>query len=121
MTTTAAERERAAVLKEFRRIPGVGPSIAVDLWELGMRSIEDLRGKDPEALYARLCEQRGMHIDRCMLYVFRCAVYFASNEEHDPERLFWWNWKDAAPPRRPRPRAAASRRRGSRDAGDGGS
>nr|WP_321429915.1 helix-hairpin-helix domain-containing protein [uncultured Methanolobus sp.] len=29
-----------------------------------------------------------------MLYVFREAVYFASNEEHDPELLKWWNWKD---------------------------
>ncbi|WP_394701143.1 helix-hairpin-helix domain-containing protein [uncultured Methanolobus sp.] len=35
-----------------------------------------------------------MNLDRCMLYVFREAVYFASNEEHDPELLKWWNWKD---------------------------
>jgi hypothetical protein len=27
-----------------------------------------------------------------MLYVFRCAVYYASNETHEPERLKWWNW-----------------------------
>jgi hypothetical protein len=36
-------------------------------------------------------------VDRCVLYVFRCAVYFASEAEHDPELLKWWNWKDAAP------------------------
>ncbi|NQU25233.1 MAG: pathogenicity locus, partial [Candidatus Nealsonbacteria bacterium] len=28
------------------------------------------------------------------LYVFRCAVYFASNATHDAELLKWWNWKD---------------------------
>ncbi len=26
--------------------------------------------------------------------MFRCAVYFASSEKHDPELLKWWNWKD---------------------------
>ncbi|MBC8473125.1 MAG: pathogenicity locus, partial [Planctomycetes bacterium] len=30
----------------------------------------------------------------CMLYVLRCAVYYASNTEHDPDLLKWWNWKD---------------------------
>jgi hypothetical protein len=29
-----------------------------------------------------------------MLYVFRCAVYFATEEFHDPELLKWWTWKD---------------------------
>ena len=29
-----------------------------------------------------------------MLYVFRCAVYFAEHEQHEPEKLKWWYWKD---------------------------
>jgi Pathogenicity locus len=33
-------------------------------------------------------------VDRCVLYVFRAAVYFASNKKHDEEKLKWWNWKD---------------------------
>ena len=82
------------VLKELRRIPGVGASIATDLYSLGIRSPSDLRSKDPEELYLKLCSIRGMHIDRCVLYVLRCAVYFASYERHDPELLKWWNWKD---------------------------
>ena len=85
---------RAAALRDFRRIPGVGRSIAEDLWLLGMRSVDDLRGGDPQALYERLCELQGCHVDRCMLYVLRCAVYFASGERHDPELLKWWHWKD---------------------------
>jgi hypothetical protein len=28
------------------------------------------------------------------LYVFRCAVYYATNKSHDVELLQWWNWKD---------------------------
>ncbi len=29
-----------------------------------------------------------------LLYVFRCAVYYATNKKHDPELLKWWNWKE---------------------------
>ncbi len=74
-------------LKEFRQIPGVGKAIAEDLWNLGLRSINDLRGQNPEVLYNALCLQQGMHIDRCMLYVLRCAVYYASHEDYDPYLL----------------------------------
>ena len=82
---------------ELRRIPGVGVSIAQDLRNLGIHRVEDLRGADPQALYDRLCEQVGMKVDRCMLYVLRCAVYYASEERHDPELLKWWSWKEGGP------------------------
>jgi len=85
---------KQAVLRQLRKIPGVGKTIAQDLYDLGFRSPEDLRGRDPEELYILLCAQKGMKVDRCMLYVFRCAVYYASNEKHDLELLKWWNWKD---------------------------
>ena len=78
-------------------IPGVGPSIAKDLRELGVGRVEDLRGADPQELYDRLCDMRGAHQDRCVLYVFRCAAYFAGNSVYDPELLKWWKWKDPAP------------------------
>jgi hypothetical protein len=85
-----------AVLKELQQIPGVGPSLALDLFDLGIRKISDLRRKNPERLYEKLCALTGEHQDRCVLYVFRCAVYFASAKHHEPEFLKWWNWKDAA-------------------------
>lgn len=88
---------KANARDELRRIPGVGASIAEDLRSLGIRRIEDLRGADPQALYDRLCELAGSHVDRCMLYVLRCAVYYASEFPHDPELLRWWSWKDGGP------------------------
>lgn len=91
-----AETLKQDVLKELQHIPGVGKSIAEDLWNLGIRSIHDLNGQNPEELYHEQCLQQGMHVDRCMLYVFRCAVYYASHEVHDPYLLKWWNWKDGA-------------------------
>lgn len=76
------------------RIPGVGDRIADDLNSIGVFELGDLNDKDPEDLYLHLCEQKGVKVDRCMLYVFRCAVYYATVESHDPELLKWWNWKD---------------------------
>jgi hypothetical protein len=80
---------------DLLRIPGVGPSIAADLNWVGIRQVAELRGRNPESLYTDLCRDVGHHVDRCVLYVFRCAVYFASETRHDPELLKWWNWKDS--------------------------
>jgi len=82
------------VLRNLQEIPGVGPSIAHDLWRLGIGSVGDLKGADPQRLYDRLCELKGAKVDRCCLYVFRGAVYYASRKKHDPEKLKWWNWSD---------------------------
>ena len=87
-------KKRGEILKELRTIPGVGKKIAGDLYGLGIRSVSGLKGKDPEALYRTLCRKSGRPVDRCMLYVLRCAVYFASNSQHDPDLLKWWSWKD---------------------------
>ncbi len=91
-----SDTTQQAILKEFQTIPGVGKSIAMDLWNLGFRSVRELVGQDPEELYVRQCALQGMQVDRCLLYTFRCAIYYASNERHDPELLKWWNWKDTA-------------------------
>lgn len=79
---------------ELLSIPGVGSSISADLHKLGVKKVSDLKQSDPEDLYNRLCISEGTQIDRCVLYVFRCAVYYASNDKHDPDLLKWWNWKD---------------------------
>lgn len=79
---------------ELESIPGVGRSIASDLRSLGIHSLADLKGRNPEVMYEQLMQNVGAHVDRCVLYVFRCAVYYASHKTHKPEMLKWWNWKD---------------------------
>lgn len=79
---------------DLQKIPGVGPRMAEELRLLGYKEVEQLKGAVPEQMYARLQQLHGRHIDRCVLYVFRCAVYFASNPVHEPEKLKWWSWKD---------------------------
>ena len=87
---------KTAINSDLQSAPGVGPSIARDLRDLGFDRLQDLHGADPQTMYDKLRVMRGGYMDRCVLYVFRCAVYFASNSNHDPELLKWWNWKDRA-------------------------
>lgn len=80
-------------IKELTVIPSIGKSIAEDLTNIGIYSVEDLKGKDPEKLYDQSNKYEGVVQDRCLLYTFRCAVYFADGGR-DSEKLKWWNWKD---------------------------
>lgn len=78
---------------DLQTIPGIGPSIAEDLRRIGIESVDDLVGRDPEQLYEVSNADRGTVQDPCLLYTFRCAVYFAEGGR-EPERLKWWNWKN---------------------------
>ncbi|HVM89558.1 MAG TPA: helix-hairpin-helix domain-containing protein [Puia sp.] len=82
------------VLHELQIIPGVGSSIANDLYNIGIRKVSDLRRKNPEKLYQLSNQNAGVTQDRCLLYVFRCAVYFAKTPKPEKEKLNWWWWKD---------------------------
>jgi len=83
-------------IKQLRQIPGIGKSIANDLWNINIHSITDLKGKSPEKLYELSNQNVGMIQDRCRLYTFRCAVYYAETNENQrkKEKLLWWNWKE---------------------------
>ncbi len=81
-------------MSDLRRIPGVGRKTEQDLLRLGYDSVESLKNADPEELYMRDCVLRGCPIDRCQLYVYRCAVYFASTPNPEPQKCQWWYWKD---------------------------
>lgn len=94
LQTTPARRRKVPTSDELTSIPGIGPSMAVDLHDLGYHHVADLRSADPQEMYDRLIRLRGAHQDRCVLYVFRCAVYYAGRRRHDPELLKWWNWSD---------------------------
>lgn len=85
---------KAESIKDLRRIPGVGKKMAEYIYAIGYKSVDELKGERPEKLYESFNNYSGKIQDRCVLYVFRCAVYFASEKIHEPELLKWWNWKD---------------------------
>ncbi len=80
---------------EISAIPGLNPEALNHFRKLGKTKISELKDVDPDDLYLLLCRRNKEKVDRVMLYILRYAVYYASNEEHDPELLHWWNWKDS--------------------------
>ena len=54
-------------MTELRKIPNVGPRTEADLLAMGYTTIESLKGKTAEELYAEECRLRGCQIDRCQL------------------------------------------------------
>jgi len=82
--------------KELMQIPGIGKSLATDLWNIGIKQVADLKKQDPELLFDLSNRFAGAVQDRCVLYAFRCAVYYAETPEkkREQEKLKWWNWTD---------------------------
>ncbi len=76
------------------KIPNVGKKTKESLINIGITCVEDLVGKNPEELYQADCRVKGFMEDRCQLYLFRMAVYYAENKNPDPDKLKWWHWKD---------------------------
>ncbi len=79
---------------DLKNIPGVGKNMEQHFFNIGIFTIDDLVGKNPEELFLKDCSVKGFQDDRCVLYVFRLAVYYANNSVREPEKLKWWNWKD---------------------------
>jgi len=75
-------------------IPGVGKKTKQGLIKMGYYEVEDLINVDPEKLYEKYNNMVGYTEDRCQLYVYRCAIYFANNLDKLPKDIHWWDFKD---------------------------
>lgn len=91
MKTTVNKND---ILKQLQTIPSVGKSISLNLWDLGVRSVDDLKWKNPQKLYEKSNKLAGVKHNPCLLYTFRCAVYYATEKKLKKEKLDWWYWKD---------------------------
>ena len=69
------------------KIPNVGTNTKQDFINIGITCIEDLKGKNPEQLYLQDCEFKKYKEDRCQLYLFRMAVYYAEKLSQSSEIL----------------------------------
>ena len=88
------QAKQGMILKQFQSLPSIGKAGSLDLWNMGFRSIDELKGKNPMELYEKLCYITKLKHDICVLYSFRCMVYFVNEKEHEKEKLNWWYWKD---------------------------
>src|SRR3954447_5542967 len=86
---TAAEREEA--MAQLQQIPNVGPKMATALLKLGVRSLEDAAGKDPDEMYHELGSIEAKRLDPCVRDVFAAVVSYAEGSPARP----WWEFTPA--------------------------
>jgi hypothetical protein len=75
-------------MDELTSIPNIGPKIAAKLRRLGIEEPADLRGRDAEELFERLCMMDGRRHDPCLLDTFVAAVDYADGAPPRP----WWEY-----------------------------
>jgi len=84
LTQTSASRD----VVRLEDIPNIGPAVAADLRQLGIRSPGELSGRDPYAMYDELCHITGQRHDPCLLDTFIAAVRYMAGEPKRP----WWKY-----------------------------
>ena len=79
-------------MRQLRSLSGIGDAMMDDFAVLGIGTVEQLAGANPDELYERLCAIRQARIDVCCLDVFRCAVAQARDPELPVDQTKWWWW-----------------------------
>lgn len=84
--------EELVELSQLQGLVSVGPSIALDMWILGYRSVDMLCSAHPHTMYNNLCRLLKTRVDPCVEDVFRCAIAQARNPNLPAECKNWWYW-----------------------------
>jgi len=71
--------EKDEAIKKLRAT-GMSEKAAEGLYAIGIRKPEDLKGKDPVALYEELRCAPGQYCEPCMLNQFKVAVKMAERK-----------------------------------------
>ena len=88
MVIKAPKAASAADCKALEQLPNIGPSLAANLRLIGIRTPQDLRGKDAFVLYQKLCAATGQRQDPCVLDTFMAATDFMAGAPAAP----WWSY-----------------------------
>ena len=70
--------EEDETIAKLRTIPSVSEKCAKGLYLLGIREVDDLKGKDPAELYAALRERKDFFAEPCMQNMIKIAVGMAN-------------------------------------------
>lgn len=71
-------------------LPNVGRATAKDLNRIDINSPDQLKGKDPYALYEALCMATGKEHDPCTLDILISVTRFFEGEQAQP----WWHYSN---------------------------
>jgi hypothetical protein len=81
---------------KLTEILGIGKTFEKDFARLGISSVEQIAGKDPDGLFLELQMANNAEdhkTSKSYLYVIRMCIYYA-NGGRDPAKLKWAKWKD---------------------------
>ena len=70
--------EEKAVVAELRKLPSVSEKCCRGLYLLGIRSIDDLKGKNPDDLFGQLTVRKDFYAEPCMQKMIKIAVGMAN-------------------------------------------
>lgn len=70
--------EQENVIAELRKLPSVSEKCCLGLYLLGIRSVDDLKGKDPNELYEALTLRKDFYAEPCMQKMIKIAVGMAN-------------------------------------------
>lgn len=70
----------------------VGPATEDDLHLIGITSVEQLVGRDPDDLFAWLQLKKGQDVDICCRDVFAAAIAQAEDPDLPAEQCQWHYW-----------------------------
>lgn len=74
--------------KELLSLRNVGKAVAHDLKLLGITTIQQLKGQDPDYLYSELQRITGVKHDPCVWDVFAAIIH----EANTGEKIDWWHY-----------------------------
>lgn len=69
--------EQEDVVAELMTLPSVSEKCCIGMYLLGIRSIADLKGKNPEDMYAALQQRTDFYAEPCMRMMLKIAVGMA--------------------------------------------
>ena len=78
--------------RQLKNLRGIGKKMLEDFDRLGVTSVSQLKSRDAEELYRRMCEISGQRQDPCVLDTYRCAIEQARNPDLPEEQRDWWYW-----------------------------
>lgn len=84
-------RKPRKVASDLLALPGIGPATVEDLQRLGITRLEQLVGRDPQALYDALGALDNVPHDICVRDVFESLIARANGLPPRP----WWEFSRA--------------------------
>ena len=66
------------VVEKLRKLPSISEKCCRGLYLLGIRDIDDLKGKDPDELFGQLTVRKDFYAEPCMQKMIKIAVGMAN-------------------------------------------